>query len=72
MWSVKEGAPSFEDFAEQKTVLISDEAHHLTQILERVKKEATMMTQKVGSIRLAGSSVQTAIISCLNSQQHAI
>ncbi len=29
MWSAKENAPSFDDFSEQKTVLISDEAHHL-------------------------------------------
>jgi type III restriction enzyme len=29
MWFTKENAPSFDDFAEQKTVLIADEAHHL-------------------------------------------
>ncbi|MDD4495967.1 MAG: DEAD/DEAH box helicase family protein, partial [Eubacteriales bacterium] len=29
MWTAKEGAPSFDDFSEQKTVLIADEAHHL-------------------------------------------
>ena len=29
MFFVKENAPSIEDFSEQKTVLISDEAHHL-------------------------------------------
>lgn len=29
MWSVKENAPSFDDFRETKTVLIADEAHHL-------------------------------------------
>ncbi len=29
MWFAKENAPSFDDFAEQKTVLIADEAHHL-------------------------------------------
>lgn len=29
MWFHKENAPTFDDFAEQKTVLIADEAHHL-------------------------------------------
>jgi type III restriction enzyme len=29
MFFAKENAPSFDDFSEQKTVLISDEAHHL-------------------------------------------
>lgn len=29
MWSPRENAPSFDDFAEQKMVLIADEAHHL-------------------------------------------
>lgn len=29
MWFAKENAPSFDDFVEQKTVLIADEAHHL-------------------------------------------
>lgn len=29
MWFAKENAPSFDDFAERKTVLIADEAHHL-------------------------------------------
>lgn len=29
MWMVKEGAMSFDDFEDQKVVLISDEAHHL-------------------------------------------
>jgi type III restriction enzyme len=29
MWVTKENAPSFDDFAEQRTVLIADEAHHL-------------------------------------------
>jgi len=38
MWSVKEGAPSFDDFAEQKTVLISDEAHHLNADTRKGKK----------------------------------
>lgn len=38
MWSVKEGAPSFDDFTEQKTVLISDEAHHLNADTRKGKK----------------------------------
>lgn len=38
MWSVKEGAPSFDDFLEVKTVLISDEAHHLNVDTRKGKK----------------------------------
>lgn len=38
MWSVKEGAPSFDDFSEVKTVLISDEAHHLNVDTRKGKK----------------------------------
>lgn len=38
MWSVKEGAPSFDDFTEHKTVLISDEAHHLNADTRKGKK----------------------------------
>jgi len=38
MWSVKEGAPSIDDFTEQKTVLISDEAHHLNADTRSGKK----------------------------------
>lgn len=40
MWSVKEGAPSFDDFVERKTVLISDEAHHLNADTRKGKKGA--------------------------------
>ena len=40
MWSVKEGAPSFDDFSEVKTVLISDEAHHLNVDTRKGKKSA--------------------------------
>lgn len=47
MWTVKEGAPSFDDFAEQKTVLIADEAHHLNVDTRRgkVDKEEELSTQ---------------------------
>lgn len=38
MWSVKEGTPSFDDFLEVKTVLISDEAHHLNVDTRKGKK----------------------------------
>ncbi|HZJ77419.1 MAG TPA: DEAD/DEAH box helicase family protein [Clostridia bacterium] len=38
MWSVKEGTPSFDDFSEVKTVLISDEAHHLNVDTRKGKK----------------------------------
>ena len=38
MWISKENAPSFDDFTEQKTVLISDEAHHLNVDTRKGKK----------------------------------
>jgi type III restriction enzyme len=38
MWFPKENAPSFDDFAEQKTVLIADEAHHLNVDTRRMNK----------------------------------
>lgn len=38
MWFPKEDAPSFDDFAEQKTVLIADEAHHLNVDTRRMNK----------------------------------
>lgn len=41
MWFVKENAPSFDDFAEQKTVLIADEAHHLNVDTRRGKVDKT-------------------------------
>jgi type III restriction enzyme len=37
MWFQKENSPSFDDFSEQKTVLISDEAHHLNVDTRRGK-----------------------------------
>ena len=37
MWFAKENAPSFDDFNEQKTVLIADEAHHLNVDTRRGK-----------------------------------
>ena len=40
MYMVKEGAMSFDDFAEHKVVLISDEAHHLN-VETKNKKNAT-------------------------------
>lgn len=40
MYTVKEGAMSFDDFAEHKVVLISDEAHHLN-VETKNKKNAT-------------------------------
>ncbi|NCU27058.1 DEAD/DEAH box helicase, partial [Candidatus Nomurabacteria bacterium] len=41
MWTVKEGAPSFDDFSEQKTVLIADEAHHLNVDTRKGKVDKT-------------------------------
>lgn len=38
MWNVKEGSVSFDDFQEQKVVLISDEAHHLNADTRKGKK----------------------------------
>lgn len=43
MWFTKENSISFEDFADKKVVLISDEAHHLnvdTKTREKNKEEA--------------------------------
>lgn len=41
MWFPKENSPSFDDFAESKTVLIADEAHHLNVDTRRGKVDAT-------------------------------
>ncbi|MCX7841099.1 MAG: DEAD/DEAH box helicase family protein, partial [Anaerolineae bacterium] len=41
MWFAKENAPSFDDFAEQKTVLIADEAHHLNVDTRKGKVDKT-------------------------------
>lgn len=41
MWTAKENAPTFDDFAEQKTVLIADEAHHLNVDTRKGKVDAT-------------------------------
>ena len=41
MWTAKEGAPSFDDFSEQKTVLIADEAHHLNVDTRKGKADKT-------------------------------
>lgn len=41
MWTAKENAPSFDDFAEQKTVLIADEAHHLNVDTRKGKADKT-------------------------------
>jgi len=41
MWFQKENAPSFADFADSKTVLIADEAHHLNVDTRRGKVDAT-------------------------------
>jgi type III restriction enzyme len=38
MWNVKEGSVSFDDFQEQKVVLISDEAHHLNADTRKGKR----------------------------------
>lgn len=40
MWFPKENAPSFDDFADSKTVLIADEAHHLNVDTRRGKVNA--------------------------------
>lgn len=39
MWGVKENALSIEDFANQKVVLISDEAHHLNADTKKMSKD---------------------------------
>ncbi len=39
MWSVKENAISIDDFANQKVVMISDEAHHLNADTKKLNKE---------------------------------
>ncbi|MDO4570715.1 MAG: DEAD/DEAH box helicase family protein [Planctomycetia bacterium] len=41
MWFPKENSPSFDDFLEQKTVLIADEAHHLNVDTRRGRVDAT-------------------------------
>jgi type III restriction enzyme len=41
MWFPKENSPSFDDFADTKTVLIADEAHHLNVDTRRGKVDAT-------------------------------
>ena len=41
MWFPKENSPSFDDFADIKTVLIADEAHHLNVDTRRGKVDAT-------------------------------
>lgn len=41
MWFPKENSPSFDDFADSKTVLIADEAHHLNADTRRGKVDAT-------------------------------
>lgn len=40
MWFTKENSPSFDDFADSKTVLIADEAHHLNVDTRRGKVDA--------------------------------
>lgn len=40
IWSAKENVPSFDDFMEQKTVLIADEAHHLNVDTRKGKVDA--------------------------------
>lgn len=40
MWFPKENSPSFDDFADSKTVLIADEAHHLNVDTRRGKVDA--------------------------------
>lgn len=40
MWFPKENSPSFDDFADTKTVLIADEAHHLNVDTRRGKVDA--------------------------------
>ena len=39
MWLLKENGLSFDDFENQKTVLISDEAHHLNASTKKMSKE---------------------------------
>lgn len=39
MWGVKENALSIDDFANQKVVLISDEAHHLNADIKKMNKD---------------------------------
>lgn len=39
MWFAKENAISFDDFVEQKVVLISDEAHHLNADTKKMNKD---------------------------------
>lgn len=39
MWMSKENSITFEDFEEKKTVLISDEAHHLNASTKKMNKE---------------------------------
>lgn len=39
MWFPKENSPSFDDFEEQRTVLIADEAHHLNVDTRKGKKD---------------------------------
>ncbi len=39
MWLLKENGLSFDDFENQKTVLISDEAHHLNASTKKISKE---------------------------------
>lgn len=39
MWFPKENSPSFDDFADRKTVLIADEAHHLNVDTRRGKTD---------------------------------
>lgn len=46
MWSPKENSPSFDDFAESKTVLIADEAHHLNVDTRRGKMDASEQLQR--------------------------
>jgi type III restriction enzyme len=41
MWFAKENAPSFDDFADTKTVMIADEAHHLNVDTRRGKVDKT-------------------------------
>jgi len=44
MWFPKENSPSFDDFADTKTVLIADEAHHLNVDTRRGKIDAAEET----------------------------
>ena len=47
MWFHKENAPTFDDFAEQKTVLIADEAHHLNVDTRKGKLDSKEEESKV-------------------------